>query len=60
MNKKVIVAGHICVDITPEVLGKKVSNLNEILAPGKLIPSGDITISTGRCQYRTFHEAVRG
>ena len=47
MNKKVIVAGHICVDITPEVLGKKVSNLNEILAPGKLIPSGDITISTG-------------
>jgi len=47
MNKRVVVAGHICVDITPEILGEKVSNLNEILAPGKLIPSGDITISTG-------------
>jgi len=47
MNKKAVVAGHICVDITPAIPGEKVSNLNEIVIPGKIIPAGDISISTG-------------
>lgn len=47
MSEKVVVAGHICVDITPAIPGEKVSRLSEIVAPGKLIPAGDITISTG-------------
>lgn len=47
MSEKVVVAGHVCVDITPAIPGEKVKNLNEIIAPGKLIPAGDITISTG-------------
>ena len=47
MGNKIVVAGHVCVDITPEVVSEKVSSLHEIIAPGKLIPAGDITISTG-------------
>lgn len=47
MGKKVVIAGHICVDMTPSIPGEKVSSLHEIIAPGKLITAGDITISTG-------------
>ena len=47
MGKKVVIAGHICVDMTPAIPGEKVSSLHEIIAPGKLITAGDITISTG-------------
>ena len=35
MGKKVIVAGHICLDITPVFPDKKVSWVREMLAPGK-------------------------
>lgn len=48
MKKKAIVAGHLCVDITPafpENNGKK--KTSEILKPGKLVDVGDATISTG-------------
>ena len=37
MGKKVIVEGHICLDITPVFPDKKVSGVSEMLAPGKLI-----------------------
>lgn len=47
MDRKAVVAGHICVDITPAIPGEKVSNLNEVVIPGKIIPAGDISISTG-------------
>lgn len=47
MGKKAVVAGHICVDITPAIPGEKVSHLSEIVIPGKIIPAGDISISTG-------------
>ncbi len=46
-KKKAVVAGHVCVDITPEIPGMPVSSLHEIMAPGKLITAGNITISTG-------------
>ena len=47
MKKKMIAAGHICVDITPAIPGKKINKINELLIPGKLIEVGDATVSTG-------------
>ncbi|MCR5673433.1 MAG: carbohydrate kinase family protein [Lachnospiraceae bacterium] len=47
MNKKVIVAGHICLDITPvfpDVIRNKVS---DVLMPGKLIETNPASVSTG-------------
>jgi len=45
--KKVIVAGHICLDITPAFpeAGKK--SISEILLPGKLIETKGVSVSTG-------------
>ena len=47
MGKKVIVAGHICLDITPVFPDKKVSGVGEMLAPGKLIEMGNADMHTG-------------
>lgn len=47
MKKKVIVAGHICLDITPIFTGKKANNLSDVLAPGKLIQMGMADVHTG-------------
>lgn len=47
MSRKAVVAGHICVDITPEIPGEKVTSVSQVLAPGKLLEAGNITISTG-------------
>lgn len=47
MGKKVIVAGHICVDITPVFPEKKVKNLSELLVPGGLINMNGADIHTG-------------
>jgi len=46
-KKKVIVAGHICIDITPVFPDKKTSNIADVLAPGKLIEMGKAEVSTG-------------
>lgn len=45
--KKVIAAGHVCLDITPVFPGGKVRSLGEILSPGKLIQMGKAQIHTG-------------
>lgn len=47
MKKKIIAAGHICLDITPIFTGEKVHNLTDILAPGKLIQMGSVDVHTG-------------
>lgn len=47
MGKKVIVAGHICIDITPVFPDKKVAQVGDILQPGKLIEMGKAEVSTG-------------
>lgn len=47
MSKKVIVAGHICLDITPIFPENKVNNLSEILNPGKLIHMHKADVHTG-------------
>lgn len=47
MSKKIIVAGHICIDITPVFPDKKTSNIGDVLQPGKLIQMGNAEVSTG-------------
>ncbi len=47
MTKKVIVAGHICLDITPEFPDRKVRSMGEILQPGKLLEMGAADVHTG-------------
>ncbi len=47
MKKKVIVAGHICLDITPVFPDKKVSHLSDILSPGKLLNVKEADVHTG-------------
>lgn len=46
-GKKAVVAGHICIDITPVFPGNEVRALSDVLAPGKLIQMEGVTISTG-------------
>lgn len=47
MGKKIVAAGNVCIDITPEIPGRKVSHLSEVMAPGKLLLAGDVTVSAG-------------
>lgn len=47
MDKKVIVAGHICIDITPIFPDKKATKLDDILSPGKLVQTGAADVHTG-------------
>ncbi len=45
--KKVIVAGHICIDITPIFPEQKITNIGELLVPSKLIKIGAASVHTG-------------
>lgn len=47
MKNKIIVAGHICIDITPMFKGEKCNNVTDLLVPGKLINVGAADIHTG-------------
>lgn len=47
MSKKVIAAGHICIDITPVFPDKKTANIGDVLKPGKLVEVEKAEISTG-------------
>lgn len=48
MGKKIIVAGHICLDITPVFpKNNEVSSLDEIMVPGRLINVGAAEVHTG-------------
>lgn len=47
LEKKVIAAGHICLDITPVFLNEKVKNLDDVLSPGKLVHVGKSDIHVG-------------
>jgi sugar/nucleoside kinase (ribokinase family) len=48
MEKKVICAGHICIDITPVFDDKRVfGNIGELLEPGKLIYMNGVNVHTG-------------
>lgn len=45
--KKAVVAGHICLDITPQFPKASINNIQEVLSPGKLIHMDGVDISTG-------------
>ena len=47
MDKKVIVAGHICLDITPVFPAGKKKSISEVMMPGKLIHMNAASVSTG-------------
>ena len=49
MNEKydAIVAGHICLDITPSIPDNGAATFGDLIAPGKLLNVGTCTISTG-------------
>lgn len=47
MRKKVIVAGHICLDVTPVFPEKNVQKIEELLKPGKLIHMKEAKVHTG-------------
>lgn len=49
----VMVAGHICLDITPVLDTPPVAALQEVLAPGKLVHVGPADIHTGGCVANT-------
>jgi len=46
-GKKAVVAGHICIDITPIFPIKDIRQVNEVLVPGKLIQMDGVNVSTG-------------
>ncbi|MDR3335938.1 MAG: carbohydrate kinase family protein, partial [Treponema sp.] len=46
-KKKAVVAGHICLDITPVFPRNGKSALSEVMIPGSLITVGNASISTG-------------
>ena len=46
-GKKVVAAGHICLDITPVFPGKAAKRAEEILVPGKLLHMDGVDVHTG-------------
>lgn len=47
MGKKMIAAGHVCLDITPVFPEQEVERVSDILIPGKLIQMGGADVHTG-------------
>ncbi len=52
-NKKAVVAGHICLDITPVFSTLATTEINKIFSPGKLIQMNEADIHTGGCVANT-------
>ena len=47
MKRKVIAAGHICIDITPAFKRNEEMKITDVFKPGKLVDMGNVSISTG-------------
>ncbi|MBR5406690.1 MAG: carbohydrate kinase family protein [Lachnospiraceae bacterium] len=47
MRKKAVVAGHICIDITPGITRQASDKIQDVLMPGRLINVGEADIHTG-------------
>ena len=43
----VVVAGHLCLDLSPRIINSPGQMIEEIFRPGSLVSSGDIIFSTG-------------
>jgi len=46
-SKHVIAAGHICLDVTPDLSSVPEGQFNALLQPGRMIKTGDIIVRTG-------------
>ncbi len=46
-KKKVIAAGHICLDITPVFPDTRIEHLEDVLSPGKLVEMREADVHTG-------------
>ncbi len=46
-DSEIIVAGHICLDLTPKFAGTAARPLSDILVPGSLVVVGECVVSTG-------------
>jgi len=46
-NFDIVVAGHICLDVTPKFLSPRGTQPKDLFIPGKLINMGEVNISTG-------------
>ena len=47
MGKKILVAGHLCIDITPVFPQGEKKSIAELLTPGKLLQMGQADVHTG-------------
>ena len=57
---EVVVAGHICVDLTPAFpAGLSAATVQELLAPGKLVNVGNMVVATGGAVSNTGLGLVR-
>lgn len=52
-KKKIIVCGHICLDITPVFGKQRCENLSELLSPGKLVHMQGADVHVGGCVANT-------
>ena len=46
-KRKVIAAGHICLDITPVFPDTRIEHLEDVLSPGKLVEMREADVHTG-------------
>ncbi len=47
MSKKIVCAGHVCIDITPAIPDSGCRRIEEVLTPGKLVQVGRASLSVG-------------
>jgi sugar/nucleoside kinase (ribokinase family) len=52
-GKRIICAGHVCIDITPAITDPGNVRIEEFLMPGKLIQVGKASVSAGGCVSNT-------
>ena len=52
-GKRIVCAGHVCIDITPAVPDLKGTRIDEMLSPGKLVQVGRASLSVGGCVSNT-------
>ena len=53
MKKKAVIAGHICIDITPIFPESAVGSVQRLLEPGKLVQVGAADMHTGGAVVNT-------
>lgn len=51
--KKIVVAGHACLDLTPAFADSTPRPLSEVLQPGKLLEMDGVTLAAGGCVSNT-------